>query len=55
MPEKLRFYVNGRISGYWGIHDRIEEDNIIWIDCKESYLNYIVKALNSMPLKVVYA
>lgn len=34
------------INGYWGIEDREDDDNIIWIDCKEEFLPVILKALN---------
>ncbi|GAG52271.1 unnamed protein product [marine sediment metagenome] len=49
MMSKKRFYVDGtRIAGYWAIYDRLDEDDTIWIDCKEAYLDCIVTALNIM-------
>lgn len=50
MPEiaKERFYFDGtQITGYYGIRDKQNEDNLIWIDCPNNYLPVIIKALNS--------
>ena len=47
MENENRFYFIGtRIDGYYGIYDKKNEDDTIWIDCPREYIKTIVIALN---------